>query len=55
MDKYTFNCPHCGMEHDGLDYIEACDMNGEFEMLCDGCEKEFSVKFTTTIVFSIDV
>lgn len=42
-------CPHCTQEYEALDYIEVCDMEGSFDMLCDGCEKEFTVNFTTTI------
>lgn len=44
-------CPHCMKEYDGLDFIEVGDMEGSFEMECEGCEKEFTVTFTTTITF----
>lgn len=47
------SCPHCGLEYDGLDYIEVGDMEGSFEMDCEGCEKEFTVSFTTTIHFEV--
>lgn len=51
MNEFTFKCPHCGLDYDGLEYLDTADMEGEFEMLCNSCEKEFSVEFQTTITF----
>jgi len=54
MDSNIFKCPHCGMEYDGLEYIEVGDMDGKFNMCCDGCEKEFTIKFLTKIIFKTE-
>lgn len=51
MDDFIFECPHCQLEYEALDYLDTADMEGEFGMLCDGCKKEFRVEFKTTITF----
>lgn len=52
--KNKFICPHCGKEYDGIDYIEVGAMEGEFPMDCEGCGKEFTVKFETIINFKTE-
>lgn len=52
--KCEFKCPHCEMVYDGLEYIDCADLDGEFDMCCDGCEKEFKVKFSTIIKFETE-
>lgn len=55
MDFYI-ECPHCHHKHeDWQNYVETGDMDGEFPMICDECEKEFKVKFTTTINFKTEI
>ena len=50
MDNcFLFNCPHCGSQYHILDYIEVCDMFGDFAMICEECERMFNVSFATTI------
>lgn len=39
--KFIFNCPWCGHQHDGLEYIEPTDMEGEFATDCEECERQF--------------
>ena len=51
--NYDIVCPYCGHKHDGLDYVETGDMEGDFSMECEACGKEFNVSFTTTINFEI--
>lgn len=48
-----FKCPHCGMEYDGLDFVDCEDMEGEFQMTCENekCRKDFLVKFETIVNF----
>lgn len=47
-------CPYCGHEHDGLDYIEASDMEGKFVMDCEECKRQFAVSFKTSIQFKTE-
>lgn len=48
-------CPYCGEKYDGYEYLDDLSiMEGEFEMCCDGCEKEFKVKFKTCIYFETE-
>lgn len=52
-EDFNIVCPHCGHKHDGLDYIELNDMDGDFDMNCEGCGEEFFVKFKLSINFEI--
>lgn len=45
-------CPYCEYEHDGLDYLNCRDMEGEFSMHCEKCGKPFGVNFVTKIEFT---
>lgn len=51
---FPIKCPWCGHEHDGLEYIEPNDMEGEFVTDCEECERQFLVKFKTTISFEAE-
>ena len=51
---FAIKCPWCGNEHDGLKYIEPNDIEGEFVTDCEECEKQFAVKFKTTILFETE-
>ena len=51
MKQFSFECPYCGVQYDGLEFLDTGDMDGEFEMQCDNCDEEFSVEFETTITF----
>lgn len=43
-------CPHCEFIHiNWFDYIEPADQEGDFQMICESCEKEFNVMFKTTV------
>ncbi|MGG7215370.1 hypothetical protein ACQPUY_17465 [Clostridium nigeriense] len=53
--KWIIKCPHCNKEYDGLEYVDDSGlMDGEFEMCCEGCEKEFKVRFSTIIYFETE-
>ena len=55
MDKnFIIKCPWCGHEHDGLDYVEPNDMDGDFVMDCEECKKQFAVYFKTSITFKTE-
>ncbi|MBD5589243.1 hypothetical protein [Clostridium botulinum] len=51
-ENEKIKCPYCKHEHDGLDYIEVGDMEGEFSMDCEKCKKPFGVDFATRIEFT---
>lgn len=54
--EYSIECPHCRYKHENWsDYIENGDMDGEFNMNCEECDKEFIVKFETTIKFESSI
>lgn len=44
-------CPHCNGLIEPWDYMDCGDMDGEFTLNCEHCEKEFNVNFTTEIIF----
>ena len=48
-------CPYCNHFIEPWDFIDTGDMEGEFTMECEKCEKEFSVKFETDIKFTTDI
>ncbi len=52
--EFSIICPWCGYKHDGLDYIEPNDMDGDFVMDCENCSKQFSVEFKTSITFKTE-
>ncbi|EKN42991.1 hypothetical protein [Clostridium botulinum] len=52
--EFGIICPYCGYEHDGLDYIEPNDMEGEFVMDCEECERQLAVNFKTSINFKAE-
>lgn len=46
-------CPHCKAKHiDFEDFLEVGDMDGEFEMCCDNCNKIFEVNFHSVFIFT---
>lgn len=45
-------CPYCWHLIEPWDFIDTGDMEGEFEMECEECGKEFNVKFETDIRFN---
>ena len=51
---FYIRCPHCGHEHDGVDYIEDSDTDIIFTMKCKKCGKEFQVNYTSTFDFEIN-
>jgi DNA-directed RNA polymerase subunit RPC12/RpoP len=55
-DEIDFNiiCPYCNHKHEGLDYVETGDMEGDSTMNCEECGEEFNVKFNTIINFEIE-
>lgn len=48
----TIRCPHCKEFIEPWDYVETGDMEGEFDMDCEYCNKSFNVSFTTDIRFT---
>lgn len=51
MNSYI-ECPYCNYKHENWhEYIDNEDMEGEFSMDCEKCEKGFCVKFNTIIEF----
>ena len=44
-------CPHCKALIEPWDYVETGDIDGDFTMDCENCNKEFNVSFTTDIRF----
>ncbi|QJI52354.1 hypothetical protein [Psychrobacillus phage Perkons] len=50
-EELYIECPHCKYKHeDWQDYgLDSGDMEGEFDMCCDSCNKKFDVKFHMTI------
>lgn len=52
--NFKIICPYCKHEHDGLDYIEPNDMEGDFVMDCEECERQFTVSFKTAIEFKTE-
>lgn len=48
----VIQCPHCWHLIEPWDFIDVGDMEGEFEMECEECGKEFLVKFETDIRFN---
>ena len=44
-------CPHCNAKIVPWDYIENGEMEGDFNMDCTECRKEFSVSFETDVKF----
>ena len=48
-------CTYCGHFIEPWDFIDTGDMDGEFTMKCEKCEKEFLVKFETDIKFTTDI
>ena len=48
-------CPYCSHFIEPWDFIDTGDMDGEFTMKCEKCEKEFLVKFETDIKFTTDI
>ena len=53
MDNSIIKCPYCGTEHAWVDFVDVSDMEGEFEVECIYCEKQFTVKFKTEIRFEV--
>jgi len=51
-----FYCPHCHFGYEDIqDYgFENIDEEGEFKMECEGCIKEFTVKYKTVIYFDTE-
>lgn len=51
--KNNIQCPHCEFIHENWwDYIEPTDQEGDFQMDCENCKKDFDVSFKTTILFT---
>ena len=48
-------CPYCGHSIEPWDFMNIEDMEGEFTMECEKCEKEFLVKFETDKKFTTDI
>lgn len=44
-------CPHCEEKMECWDYIETGDMEGDFDMDCEFCKRNFKVSFSTDIKF----
>nr|DAF76807.1 MAG TPA: DNA-directed RNA polymerase subunit [Caudoviricetes sp.] len=44
-------CPHCGAKIEPWDFIDTGDMDGNFDMDCEECGKNFKVSFETDIRF----
>lgn len=45
-------CPYCQFVHeDSIDYIDPGDMEGEFPMDCEGCNKPLKIEFDTVVSF----
>lgn len=52
INNNVIQCPHCDYEHEEYwEYIETADMEGEFKMDCEGCDREFYVNFHTDVWF----
>lgn len=54
MSNEAIICPHCKHEYeDWQNYgIETDDMEGNFNMVCEECEKEFNCKFEFVVTFT---
>lgn len=48
----AIKCPHCGHVTGFDDYIDTCDMSGDFNMDCEACGEPFHVDFSSTFQFS---
>jgi transposase-like protein len=48
----TIVCPHCNASMEPWDFIDPCDMDGEFSLDCQECGKTFEVSFKTEVKFT---